>query len=102
MATELRNVLSFVLPESSWAEVQEVLDIIEAALQTNDEAAVVAAVKELAVFGGTRTRIGGPPSGPPPEPIRERVNRLIHELGRPAQLTAAEEPSREGQRDRGR
>ena len=97
VASELRKILSLVLTEGGWAEVEEVLDEVEVAISADDEAAAVAVVKQLAVYGDTRTRIGDRPTVAVPEPIRERVDRLVHELGERARL--AEEPAGRVHRD---
>jgi len=58
------------------------LDAIAAALEAGDVEALTAATADMELAGPLRIiRIGTVPIVPPPPPIRERLNRLVHALG---------------------
>jgi hypothetical protein len=82
LVTELTDVLEWRLPQTGWTRVDEALDELARALPGGDRRQIEAAQDSLAFSGPIRlrTRLGDDPAVPPPEEIRERVNRLIHDL----------------------
>jgi hypothetical protein len=54
---------------------------MKAALEAADASALMVAASEVALLGPVRiTRIGATLPIPPPVPVRDRVNQLMHEL----------------------
>jgi hypothetical protein len=79
IAAELTEVLAWRLPPAAWPRVATALDGLARALP---DGPVEAALEDLVYSGPDRLRVrlGDDPSMPPPEELRERVNRLIQEL----------------------
>jgi hypothetical protein len=81
----LADVLDWRLPANRWAEVGQLVSVLAAASAEDSAVALREAMMELELAGPVRvTRIGAADEaqqGPPPEPVRERVNRLIYALG---------------------
>ncbi|HEX2315616.1 MAG TPA: CATRA system-associated protein [Thermomonospora sp.] len=82
LVAELTDVLEWRLTQAAWAGVAEALDELARALPGGDRRRIEEAQDSLAFSGPIRlrTRLGDDPAVPPPEDIRERVNRLIHDL----------------------
>jgi hypothetical protein len=77
----LRDVASWRLTEARWATVAEVLTALAGALESGDTEGFRTATIELELVSPTRiTRIGAEPKVPPPPPVREITNSLIHSL----------------------
>jgi CATRA-Associated Small Protein len=78
----LRHILRWELTEVRWDQLIETIDIAIAAEAADDIDALREATIRLEVSGPVRvTRIGASPQVPPPPPVRDRVNHLIHALG---------------------
>jgi hypothetical protein len=79
----LRVTLVWRWTEGRWRMVAQAADALAAALAAGDDAACRAAVHDLALAGPVRAvSAENPPTEPAPDPVRERVNELIHTLGR--------------------
>lgn len=86
----LRVTLVWRLTEGRWRTVAQAADALAAALAAGDDAAFRAAVHDLALAGPVRAvSAGNPPTEPAPDPVRERVNELIHTLGQDTDDNAA-------------
>ncbi len=67
------------MPASEWDEVRQALEDITAASRAGDADGLFRALNELDIHSPVLVRrIGEEPSGPPDEPIRERLNQLVH------------------------
>jgi hypothetical protein len=83
----LRELLRWELAPARWEEVGNTVEILAAAAEAGDVAAVEQATVNLEMSGPVRiTRIGSTPRVPPPPRVRERVNHLIHALTAPADV----------------
>ncbi|GAA0407989.1 hypothetical protein Acor_80880 [Acrocarpospora corrugata] len=77
----LQKVLTWELSDPRWERIAALLDVMAAAQRTGDHDGLRQATANLKAEGPTRiTRIGAAPTGPPPPPIREQINTLIHLL----------------------
>jgi CATRA-Associated Small Protein len=77
----LTDVLQWRLPQARWTRVTEIVQSIDKALSAGDPIALEAATVDLELAGPVRiTRVGATPQVPAPQPVRERVNRLVHSL----------------------
>ena len=77
------DILDWQTTEAEWVEIAELLAVVVAAVASGDLAALRTATVGLEALSPERiTRLGEkrPVRTPPPEPVRERVNRLVHEL----------------------
>jgi hypothetical protein len=80
----LGDALRWRLSPERWSEVDSVVDRMTSAVRTDDVEELRAAVIDLELAGPVRiTRIGDPQARPAPEPVRERVNHLVHDLDEP-------------------
>jgi hypothetical protein len=76
------DALEWRLAEARWEAVEQVLVVMDAALEAGDPDALAAATADLELAGPLRiTRIGATPVVPPAPPIRDRLDRLVHSLG---------------------
>lgn len=82
IVAELLDVLEWELPESGWTKVARLLSELTGALAAADRDRITALVDAVALTGPVRldTRLGDVPSVPPPEQVRERVDRLVRDL----------------------
>jgi len=82
----LRDALVWRLEDGQWRAVAQAVDALVAALVAGDASSFREALYDLELAGPVRaTRIEDAEALSPPEPVRERVNELIHTLdGRPA------------------
>lgn len=79
--TSLRMAPSWALPSLQWAALDAVLDQLAAALADGDSAAFGHVCSGLLAIAPKRaTPLGDEPVVPAPEPIRERINELVHGL----------------------
>ena len=79
--TVLRELLRWELSSARWKGVAEILDALAAGLELDDIDTVTSAIIQLEQTGPVRiTRIGETSKEPPPAPVRERTNELIHKL----------------------
>jgi hypothetical protein len=89
----LRHILRWELTEVRWNQVTETIDIAIAADASGDMDALQEATIQLEAAGPVRvTRIGATPQVPPPPPVRERVNNLIHALGEDPDSRSEDDP----------
>jgi hypothetical protein len=96
----LRDIDEWQLPEERWADIGELVESLTEALAAGDHDGVRKATAALEVAAPVRTtRIGAKPRVPSPEPIRERVNRLVHAL-EPPRTTVQDNSSPERNDDR--
>jgi hypothetical protein len=85
----LESALHWQLPTSRWRGVDEALTAMAEALARDDAAAFRRVESDLELAGPVRAvSAQHPPKDPVPEPVRERINELIHTLG------GAAEPNR--------
>lgn len=76
------GVLGWRLAATRWDAVGDTLDKMDAALTAHDKDALNDATTDLDVAGPSRIApIGATPVVPPPAPVRDLLNRLVHELG---------------------
>ncbi len=96
----LADIGAWQLPAARWADVEGLLAALSLALDAGDLAAAADVVSRLELSGPvrSRTRIGQVPAGPPPPPVRERLNQLVHQL---AVSAAAPGDGRDGQQQAG-
>jgi hypothetical protein len=77
----LRDMLGWRLSTARWEAIAGSVEALAAYLDLGDLAAARDIVIQLELAGPVRiTRIGAVPAQPPPPPVRERVNHLIHRL----------------------
>ncbi|MFC4055084.1 CATRA system-associated protein [Actinomadura syzygii] len=77
----VREIFEWELAATRWDGAAQVLDALAEAAESDDLAAVRQAVADLELRGPVRiTRIGATPVVPPPPPVRERLNHLVHRL----------------------
>jgi hypothetical protein len=80
------DVLGWRATEDEWQEIGRLVDALIAAMDARDWPALRTATAALEVASPLRvTRLGDERRNrlPPPEPVRERVNRLVHEAPPP-------------------
>ncbi len=87
----LQDMLSWRLSTARWDSIAGSVEALATYLDLGDLAAARDIVIQLELAGPVRiTRIGALPSQPPPPPVRDRVNQLIHRLsGGDSRATAA-------------
>jgi hypothetical protein len=89
----LAEVLDWRLAPDGWRVVDGLLGAIEDSLARSDAGELAAVTAEIEVLGGPSRIIPvGDPSDPgaPPRSVRDRLNRLVHQLGG---VTATGEPA---------
>ncbi|MUN36920.1 CATRA system-associated protein [Actinomadura litoris] len=80
--TVLADLQGWELPLERWERIEAVTIRMQEACAAGDEEAFWGASADLESMAPNRiTRIGDTPVVPPPPPIRERANQLIHSLG---------------------
>jgi hypothetical protein len=78
----LEDALHWQLPASRWRGVDEAVRAMAEALTRDDVAAFRRAESDLELARPVRAvSAEHPPQDPVPEPVRERINELIHTLG---------------------
>ena len=93
------DALQWQLADARWQTIEQTLDVMAAAIEAGDAGALTAATADLELAGPLRiTRIGAAPIVPPPPPVRDRLNRLVHALGGTV-LADREEAERTGADD---
>ena len=93
------DALQWQLADARWQAIEQMLAAMAAALEVDDLEALAAATADLELAGPLRiTRIGATPIVPPPPPIRDRLNRLVHSLGGTV-VSGREEAERAGADD---
>lgn len=76
----LQDASQWQLTDTRWAAIEQILDAMQAALESRDLDALVAATTDLEFAGPLRLiKIGAKPVEPPP-PTRDRLNRLVDSL----------------------
>jgi CATRA-associated small protein len=79
----LSDMLEWELTPARWEQLSETIGIAVAAEQAHDLEALRRVTIELELAGPVRiTRLGATPTVAAPPHVRERINLLIHELGR--------------------
>jgi hypothetical protein len=87
----LHDLRDWRLTPSRWDLVGQIIASMTAAAAEGDVAALQRATTDLELVSPVRIiKIGETPQGPPPDPVREQANRLIHSLGGPANDAAAQ------------
>lgn len=77
----LQDMLSWRLSAARWDAIAGSVEALATYLDLGDLAAARDIVIQLELAGPVRiTRIGALPSQPPPPPVRERINHLIHRM----------------------
>jgi hypothetical protein len=78
----VEDALEWRLHPSRWERIAPIVAALTEALEHGDREALVTATADLELAGPLRiTRIGDDPLVPPPPPVRDRLNRLVHTLG---------------------
>ncbi|WP_144082587.1 CATRA system-associated protein [Micromonospora sp. DH13] len=95
----LREAQGWRLTDGKWQEVGRLVEDVEKALAGGDDAALRRVIDTLEVAGEVRiTRIGASTPQPVPPRLRDRLNRLVHQLspssGGRAGGAAGDRPSR--------
>lgn len=77
----LRDALQWRLADQRWAAIRAAVDALRAAVRAGDADGARSAVAELELLGPVRaTPVGRAPTVPPPDPVREEINELVHTL----------------------
>jgi hypothetical protein len=77
----LSDAFQWLLAETRWQAIEQILTAMDAAVETGDTAALAAATADLELAGPLRIiPIGPPPVGPPPK-ARDLLNKLVYSLG---------------------
>lgn len=77
------DITKWHLPAGKWETVASLIDTTASAYTTGNVVEFRNATSWLELTSPRRTDlIGTEPTGPPPPPIRDRLNRLIHSLDR--------------------
>lgn len=96
----LGHLLTWHLPPERWTQAEQVIDEVATAMASADLAAFDRATADLELLGPVRiVRIGESPGNQltaPPDPLRDRVNRLIHALSQPTRPDPAQRTARLG------
>lgn len=77
------DILDWHATEAEWVDIAEVVEAAVEAAATGDDVALRAATVALELASPLRITLVGEEReerNPPPEQVRERVNRLVHEL----------------------
>ncbi|WP_330277833.1 hypothetical protein OG205_20465 [Lentzea sp. NBC_00516] len=77
----LNQVSDLRLSAERWQKVTALLHRMESARAANDLDGMLAVVVELEMAARRIPTIGSEPAGPPPPPVRDRLNQLVHALG---------------------
>lgn len=89
----LGSVLTWHMLRQRWTHAGQAVDALAVAVAADDLPAIVRAIADLELLGPVRLiRIGESDEDKPqtpPEPVRDRVNRLIHELRQVSQQGSA-------------
>lgn len=89
----LQDILDWRLSAARWEAIAGSVEALAACLDLGDLAAAREIVIQLELAGPVRiTRIGAIPVLPPPRPVRERVNQLIHRLSGEENQAAGADP----------
>ncbi|TKK89570.1 hypothetical protein FDA94_09270 [Herbidospora galbida] len=76
------DIAQWRVPPEQWERIGGLLE--QAAASLDEPAALRLVLEELENAGqGRITKIGTPPIVPPPPPVRERLNQLVHALSGP-------------------
>ncbi|GII65286.1 hypothetical protein Skr01_53710 [Sphaerisporangium krabiense] len=87
----LEDVLQWQMSPARWDHLTGILDAAIAAAESGDLDALDAAVVRMEVAGPVRIqRIGEESADPPPAPVRDRVNHLVHLLATPPDAPAGQ------------
>jgi hypothetical protein len=79
--TILRGLLTWELSPARWEGVMAILEAMATSLELGDRDTMAKATVDLERIGPVRfKRIGAESKDPPPAPVRERTNELIHRL----------------------
>ncbi|WP_066366960.1 CATRA system-associated protein [Herbidospora mongoliensis] len=77
----LRQIPDWELTPARWEIVAELLEVADVAVAAGDLDGLDATTVQLELVGPVRmTRLGATPSEPPPPPVRDRLNILVHRL----------------------
>ena len=77
----LRDALQWRLVDSRWPAIAATVARLATAVRTGDEDGAAATVAELEMLGPVRaTALGGTPTVPAPDTVREEINELVHTL----------------------
>jgi hypothetical protein len=89
----LEDMLNWQLSAARWEGIAGSVEALAAYLDLGDLAAARETVILLELAGPVRTtRIGAVPPQPPPRPVRERINQLIHRLSGGESQAASTKP----------
>jgi len=83
----LRDAQVWRLTDSRWKAVQEAVHALARAWEANDAEVFREAVYDLELAGPARaTGYGDNPTIPAPEPVRERIDKMVHSLANPTSV----------------
>jgi hypothetical protein len=77
----LSDALQWQLADARWQVIEQILNAMDAALETGDTEALAVATADLELAGPLRILpIGPPPVGPTPK-ARDLLNKMVYSLG---------------------
>jgi len=79
----LRDLLAWRTTAARWDGIATLVDSMEHAVHNQDWAALRKVTIDLELVSPTRTGTpGDKPKEPPPKPVRDQANRIVHSLGK--------------------
>lgn len=91
----LGYVLTWQMQPERWAEAEQIIGALAEAVANGDVPAMTLQTANLELLGPLRVirmgELGEAEMLPPPDPVRERVNHLIHVLGEPVRPGSAQQ-----------
>jgi hypothetical protein len=75
----VENIDEWLLPRARWTDVADLIAALSTAADVKDMASIRSATAELRLLSPLRVKmIGEEPVEPPPPPVRDRLNILLH------------------------
>jgi hypothetical protein len=77
----VEDIDEWLLPRARWADVADLIVALSTAADVKDMTSIRSATAELRLISPLRVKlIGEEPAEPPPPPVRDRLNVLLHKL----------------------